>query len=375
MILILSTFPRIITDPADLARLCDAIRAQGSVALDTEFVWEKTYHPNLATVQAALPDGTCTIVDVLAVTDLSPLGDILADASVQKLLHDAVQDLMILARVTGKYPRSVFDVRYAAGFCGRVSTLSLQNLVREFTGVELAKTETRTNWIQRPLTDSQVEYALDDVRYLHTIRDAELAFLGSSPQRDWLMADMARLDDSSHYDEPGLLSRFYKTKGIGRMRGKELSVAWTLVAWRDAAARARNLPREFILPEKVLLECARLRPVNEAQVFLVAGMPPGLARRHGADIVAAVDRGEHLPSHEQPIPRDQPDEFFVDAERIERVLAAMRSLTPQDNIDTAIVASKAHLVCFLRAEPERREKSPLASGWRFERYGAKLELL
>lgn len=314
-------------------------------------------------------------MDVLAVENLQALGDIIADPSVRKLLHDAVQDLMILRTATGASPKNVFDVRYAAGFCGRPSTLSLGNLVREFTGIELAKTETRTNWLQRPLTPEQLAYALDDVRYLHTICEGELAHLAQSPVLNWLMDDLKRFDDPGMYQEPELLTRFYKTKGIGRMRGSELAVAWELVSWRDAAARERNLPREFILPEKVLVALVKIRPRNAAQVFLAEGMPPKIARRFGDDIVSAVLRGLSTENENLPAPKDAPDDLFVDPERIEAALVLVREAAPQKGIDPVLVGTRAQVACFLRKEQERRMVSPLSRGWRFEQFGTQLETM
>ncbi len=364
-----------ITEQADLTSLCDEIARQGSAALDTEFVWERTYRPGLATIQVGLPSGHSHVIDYLEVNDLSALGKILADDAVVKLLHDAIQDLTILAAASGFFPVNVFDVRYAAGFCGLPSTLSLGALVKEMTGVELAKTETRTNWLHRPLSPQQIEYALDDVRYLHEVMGKELATLDGRESVNWLAADLRRLDNPEIYKDPDKLTRFNKTKGIGRMHGRELAVAFELVSWRDDIAKQKDLPREFVIPEKTLLGIAHTRPSDFDQLATVPGMSARLESKYGDDLLAAVARGLATPKNEIPEPRHQPDDLFVDKERIEAATQIVKRRATELGIDSVQVATRAHLLCFLRDEEARRAESPLASGWRYEQVGKLLEAI
>ena len=136
----------------------------GRVAIDTELLWERTYYPRLAIVQIALSEEEWYLVDAAIPDILAPLGPLLEDVNVVKILHDAAQDLAVLRRATGRSPRSIYDTRVAAGFAGLSSTVSLGTLLLELMEVELPKTETRTDWFQRPLTQSQIDYAADDVR-------------------------------------------------------------------------------------------------------------------------------------------------------------------------------------------------------------------
>lgn len=156
------------------------------VALDTEFVWEDTYYPKLGIIQLGWSKTECYLIDAVAVHDLSPLGDLLADAHTVKILHDAQQDLWILRHATGVTACQIFDTRCAAGFAGMSSTLSLSNLLRMCLNVLLPKTETRTDWLQRPLSDEQLEYALDDVRYLPALRDYLLKAVKQRGREAWL---------------------------------------------------------------------------------------------------------------------------------------------------------------------------------------------
>jgi len=150
-----------ISSEKEFITLIDRALNTDRVALDTEFVWERTYYPRLGLIQLALSDEDCFLIDPLAIKDLTPLGKLLNDAKVVKILHDAPQDLTILSRVTGAVPQNIFDTRISAGFSGLSSTISLADLISVLLDINLAKTETRTNWLKRPLDPSQIDYALE----------------------------------------------------------------------------------------------------------------------------------------------------------------------------------------------------------------------
>ena len=172
------------------------------VGLDTEFIWERTYYPKLGLIQLALSDEECFLIDPLAIRDLTPLGRLLNNSAVVKILHDAPQDLMILNRVSGVVPQNVFDTRVAAGFSGLSSTISLADLINILLEIDLPKTETRTNWLNRPLNSSQVDYALDDVRYLRALRVLLLARIIVPEIRKWLGQEMKLLSLPEAYKLP-----------------------------------------------------------------------------------------------------------------------------------------------------------------------------
>ena len=142
---------------SELTAFVKRAREMDAVALDTEFVWERTYYPQLGLIQIALSDEDCELIDPTAIDDLSPLGDLLSDRKVVKILHDAPQDLAILLQATGTPAQNVFDTRHAAGFADLPATLSLSNLIKELLDIDLPKTETRTNWLQRPLKQEQID--------------------------------------------------------------------------------------------------------------------------------------------------------------------------------------------------------------------------
>ncbi len=206
----LTTF---IQNEADLDTLVHLARKTDAVALDTEFVWERTYYPQLGLIQIALSDEDCYLIDPLAIKNLQPLGKLLSDRGVIKILHDAPQDLTILQRATGATPQNIFDTRLAAGFSNLSATLSLVNLVQELLDITLSKEETRTNWLQRPLSDEQTRYALDDVRYLRAIRVVLLNRIIGPKIKSWLQEELNLLNNPASYSGPPDNERYQKIRG------------------------------------------------------------------------------------------------------------------------------------------------------------------
>ena len=160
----------------------------------------------------------------MAIADLSPLGALLEHPEVELILHDAQQDLAILRRATGAFPRNVFDTRCAAGLANMSSTTSLAELLEQTLGVVLDKTETLTNWVRRPLSEDQLAYAIEDVRYLHEASDVLRARVAEIGRGTWLAEEMAAYDDSSLYEERDPREQFSRLKGTGRAAPRELAI-------------------------------------------------------------------------------------------------------------------------------------------------------
>ena len=204
----MTTAFEMISAPAALRTLVDRLQEEAVLAFDTEFTWERTYYARLGLVQIAAADGRCVLVDPLAAGDLAPLGELLANARIVKILHDAPQDLMILRRATGVAARNVFDTRLAAGFAGLASTLSLANLLAETVDVHLAKAHTRADWLARPLAPEELDYAADDVRYLPEVAARLRARARTAGVEAWLDEEgycyvSARgFDDGRSHEEP-----------------------------------------------------------------------------------------------------------------------------------------------------------------------------
>jgi len=275
-----------IRDPVALQERIDAWPAGAPVALDTEFVRERTYYPKLCLIQAAI-DGEILLVDALAIRDGGALARDLAGAGRRKLVHAARQDIEALLPLTGEPLAPVFDTQQAAALLGFPAQVGYAELVRLVLGVELAKGHARTDWARRPLSPEQLAYAADDVRYLPPLATALEERLSAAGRRGWLDEESTGLRDISLYRvEPE--DAWRRLKGLERLDAQAFAAARALAAWRERRAMARDLPRGWILPDAAILELAVARPETREALARVAAVPPGTAARAADELLAAV---------------------------------------------------------------------------------------
>jgi ribonuclease D len=357
----------------DLDSLVERAAETRCIAIDTEFVWERTYYPTLGIVQVAFSREEAFVVDVLAFKDFSSFGAILADPGIVKILHDAQQDLTILRRATGAYPQNIFDTRLAAGFAGLSSTLSLSALVREILGVDLPKTETRSNWLRRPLTEKQIDYAIDDVCYLHDVRAKLLSKAENNGREAWLAEELARYDITSLYEESNSEEQFLRVKGVSRLTPRRKSVLRELASWREKVARERNYPRAWVITDEMLVNLAQRKPQSIPELKVVDGIAEKITRRYGIEIVEAVRTGlageikgaSHFPKYGR-------DDDFLNA-RVDLALAYMKGRSMAEGIDPALIATRAEITALVREGPDAvPEDHRLLYGWRWEFMGERL---
>jgi len=361
----------LIRNTPDLQTACDALVAGGVAALDTEFVWRATYRPHLAIVQMAGADGVCRALDCQLGTDPSPFAAVVSDSSVVKILHDARQDLELIHHYTSASPVNVFDTQLAAGFCGHPSNLGLQKLLYEALDVGLPKTETCTDWSQRPLTDAQVRYALDDVRYLVALRAALLAQCDSYGTRAWLEEDLLKYEDPEAYGEMDPDEAWKRVKGAARyLRPQGLAALRALASVRERRAREWNLPRAWLGEDGSLVDLAMRLQRGETSfpnVRFRHRLRNNAQRDHLAvDYAAALAEAAGLPEEEWPFPvqPDYPAEVRDAADKAHDYLVARGA---ELHVDPAVFANRAQLLAFVD-DPEVPD-NPLAEGWRFEIVG------
>ncbi len=356
----------LITTTAELEQVATRLQKAESVAVDTEFFWERTFYPILGLVQLATGDGACWLVDTVRIKDISALGPVLASPSITKILHDAPQDLGILARATGAYPRHIFDTRLAAGFAGLGSTCSLQALLREALGIDLSKAETRSDWLRRPLSANQLRYAADDVLHLIPLRETLLNRCASDFAREWLHEDLARLDDPSAYHDRDIRLMYLRVKGCARLSARPLAILRELAAWRETEARQRDWPRGHFLPDDVLVTLALTAPTDRAALAGVPSLPRTMPGAVLADLLAAVTRGLSVPDEE--CPQASTDDFASKrALKVpsDRLLAHISAACAAHHIDPALVASRADAETFVKQLKEGTTGNhPLSQGWR-----------
>ena len=216
-------------------------------------------------VQIGLSEEECYLIDTPAIDDLSSLGRLLEDANVIKILHDAQQDLIIMNRVTGALPKNVFDTRCAAGFAGLSSTISLSDLLREVVGIKLPKTESRTDWLKRPLTDKQVSYAIDDIKYMHKLRSGLLERMEDSCREVWMNDEFNIYEEPERYLEKDPYTQYERIKGKRRMAGVDTTILRELAAWRETKARKVDRPRGHVVADDILVALCHIKPESTKQ--------------------------------------------------------------------------------------------------------------
>jgi len=352
----------------ELVDLCQRAREKACIALDTEFVWNRTYYPRLGVIQVGLAADDCHLIDVPAIDDLTPLGELIADASIVKMLHDAQQDLTILKRVTGAYPLNIFDTRCAAGLAGMSSTSSLADLLEKVLGVVLDKSETRTDWLQRPLSDEQVAYAIEDVSYLHDTRDKLLERIEEMGRTEWLQEEMTTYDNPALYDEREPLDSHERVKGAGRATPRERAILRELAAWREEEARRRDRPRSHVLGDDIIIQLARHKPRDMETLKGIRG----INSRDADHILALVSNGLEVPDADcprRPRRRRRMDEEQFE-EMLDRAMDHLRTTSEEHKLDAPFVASRAEVRSLVgEGNKSSAEQFRLLRGWRHDLVG------
>jgi ribonuclease D len=249
--------------------------ASADVVLDTEFVFERTYRPRLGIVQIAVA-GEIALIDAVRIPDLSPLGPLFADAGRRKLLHSGSGDVPILRRAGGAVLRGLLDTQIAAAFAGLGSSLSYAALVKLLLGVELAKHETRTDWLRRPLSRDQLRYAAEDVEYLAALAADLEERLRTLGRLEWALEDSAALA-ANDGDTPDPAGAWRRVKGLDRLNATSRAVARALAAWREREAERADMARPFLLRDETLLAIAKRDALEPADAKALPGFD---ARRH-----------------------------------------------------------------------------------------------
>ncbi len=360
-----------VRDNEGLRELLASMGGTSFVALDTEFMRERTYYARLCLVQVATDD-VQAIVDPLAIDDLSPLLEFFYDTAVTKVLHAGSQDLEIFFRLGGRVPAPVFDTQVAATLAGFPTQVGYGALVHELVGVKLDKSDTFTDWSRRPLSGTQIEYALNDVRHLPAIYHALRDRLETEGRLSWLEPDFDAMVDPATYDLVPE-EQFRRLKRISSLTPPQLGVLMCVTAWREREARRRDMPRRWIVGDESLVEIARRAPRDNEELGKIRGVADKLAKSSYNGVLDAVRRGLELSEDELPyIERRRRRQLDVDG-AVDLMAALVRLRAKQHNIATPLLASRDEL---RRLAGGEREGSALLESWRRSIVGEELlELL
>ncbi|MGE3298751.1 MAG: ribonuclease D [Porticoccaceae bacterium] len=292
----------LITGVAELVAAAAHWRRCNAVTLDTEFMRTDTFYPRLALVQVSDGD-TAWLIDPVALGDLRPLGALLSDPNVVKVLHSCSEDLEVLQHALGCRPAPLYDTQVAAAMVGHGFSLGYSTLVKRLLDIEIGKQETRSDWLQRPLSAAQLAYAAADVQHLFPVYH-QLVEVGARLGRtDWIAAEMAAILAQAAQETPPE-QQYRRVKGAGRLGGRELAALRELAAWREGEARRRDRPRGHIVNDVELLALVQARPADRAALARIDDLRPRTARDHGAELLAALARAAQVPAAEFPEPLD-----------------------------------------------------------------------
>ena len=359
----------IIRDAGELAGFIDAVGRSGWVALDTEFLRERTYTPELCLIQAA-NDDLAVCIDPLAVDDLSPVGALLADPAVVKIFHSCRQDLEALDTRTTVHADNLYDTQLAAAFCGYGDQASYAALVEAVCAVHLPKSHTRTDWSRRPLSQAQLEYAMDDVKYLQPLRRELDRLLAEKGRVEWHRDECARAVEPANYRfDPD--NAWLRLKGIDRMDAAGRACARKLAVWRERRAQERNLPRGWILPTPVLLQICRRRPGTLSSLAKINEISPGTVKHAGGKIIALIAQSKNNDGVETAEAACSPLLTSAQRRQVREIMDWLEQRATEAEISRALITNRQEVENFVRGQIDSSD-SPLFAGWRAQLAGEEI---
>ena len=364
-----------ITTNEALAALCEVADTKDAVALDTGFVRTRTYYPQLVLIQ--LFDGEqLALIDPLAITDWAPFRALLSDTSVTKFLHAGSEDLEVFLNAFGMQPQPMIDTQILAAFCGRALSWGFASMVEEFTGLAIDKSESRTDWLARPLTERQCDYAAADVWYLLPIAHKLMA---ETAQAGWLDAalDECRLMMQRRQEVLAPEEAWREISNAWQLRTRQLGCLRLLADWRLRKARERDLAVNFVVREENLWAVARYMPGSMGELDSI-GLSGSEIRFHGKTLLALVAQAQALPEESLPEPLLNLIDMPGYRKAFKDIKALVQSVSEAKGLSAELLASRRQINQLLNWHWQLKTLSTLPeliNGWRAELMADQLKTL
>ncbi|MBY6197623.1 ribonuclease D [Vibrio hangzhouensis] len=367
---------KIVTEFAELESVCNQARESDVVMLDTEFVRIRTYYPKLGLIQ--LYDGEqLSLIDPLSISDFTPLQELLLDASVLKVLHACGEDLEVFQNSFGCMPFPMVDTQIMAAFLGHGLSTGFATLVEDYLGIELDKSESRADWVARPLTDKQLDYAAADVYYLWPLY---FKLFAQVEAKDWW--------DATQQESELLMQKRIKSvnpdnayldiKGAWQLKRKQLAVLKPLATWRLNEALKRDLALNFVIKEQELWTIARFG-LTKPKKMEEEGVDPRAIRRHGERIAAIVKRAQQTPEEEHPDKIERLMDFPGYKQAFKKLKDEVKKAAQHSGLANEFLASKKQLNQYLswvwKYDRDPARLPDVMQGWRLELFGRSLDKL
>ena len=372
--------PELVADGEGLEDLLRALEGESHIAVDTEADSFYHYQEKVCLLQVTAGDRDW-LIDPLADVDLEPLGEVLADPRREKIFHDGEYDVLILRREYGFRFRNLFDTRIAAAALGSESP-GLASVLNHYFGLELDKSQQRSDWSRRPLSPQQVAYARLDTHYLIPLAERMRESLDERGRLMIVEGECARLEEMEPPDRGFHPDEFVRLKGARGLRPKSLRALRELYAWRDGQARERDVPPFKVLAHGALVAVARTLPRNLRELERVEGLSPRLAKRLGRDLLAVLDEArdmEPLARIPKPPPKaGEPRLDEIEGELHDRLKQWRKNRAEAEGMDSSLVMNRLalrHLAIGRPADRAALAATECVQDWQVERYGDELTAL
>jgi ribonuclease D len=365
--------PVLVTSTDQLQDCIEQLKGCDAVALDTEFMRTDTFFPILGLVQVYNGE-TCWLIDPIAISDLSPLTETLTDPNIIKVFHSCSEDLEVLKHVLGCVPEPLFDSQVAAALSGYGFSKGYASLVDVMLGIHVEKGETRSDWLRRPLSESQLGYAALDVIHLLPVYRRLCKNLIQLGRSEWVEQEMAAMiAKASGKDDLNVY--FLKVKGAWQLDSQGLAALQLLCEWRETEARDRNRPRGRVIGDKTLLEIVLKKPKGKQNLAEIEGMHPGVIRRYADRIFELLELSLATPVMDCPksLPEPLPRHAGNTIKQLKKVVTAQAELL---DLPPEVLARKRDIEVLVRYFLEQKQvclPDSIAQGWRYEVVGKQLQ--
>ncbi len=353
-----------VTTESELAAVVEDMQDCQKLAIDTEFVREKTYYHRLGLIQIGA-NGIYAAIDPIAVKNLDPLLDLFKRRDIVKIFHAGKQDLEIIYRLIGEVIEPVFDTQVAAAMVGWGAQISFAKMVKKVSGKKITKNETYSDWCRRPLSNSQIEYALNDVRYLMPAYDKLVAQLKKMNRLEWVEDELHSLMDPRNFELPDPHNQYLRVKNVRTLRPKALSVMREIAAWREMEARRRDCLAKFIIRDETLLQIARQMPQTIQEFQSIRGINGKEVSKNGKDLLELVNKGMEMPEKDYPTLPES--DSYATNRGVEELLAAYVQIRSEElRIEPHMLADRKQIHSFVRVheQNDNLDEHPLYQGWR-----------
>ena len=357
----------LITDSESLKSLCERLSQSPFIAVDTEFMRENSYWPELCLIQIGDENEAAAIDPKAPGIDLQPMLDLLTDnQEVLKVFHAGGQDIEIIYNLTGKTPFPLFDTQIAAMALGLGEQVGYSNLVESLLGTTLDKGARFTDWARRPLDKRQIDYAIGDVTYLATLFPKMLERLRKTSRGEWLDEEMERIADPSNYENDPEAA--WKRVRVASRKADVLGRLKAAAAWREIEARGKNLPRGRIMKDETLADVAAHPPTSQDALARVRGLSPAWAGNDiGGRLMAALQNAEPLPAEEMPTREDRGPGLGKEGALVADLLKLLLKIRSREsNVASKLIARTEELEMLAAG---KRDGLSILKGWRFDQFG------